>query len=187
MKSEIVPNNEKGKQVDLSQEIELASTSEAITIFNKARNTLLNPSSWAPITANSPASPLSVRDYIKIDIPAPGLSAGEGHDWVQVESIKEDIDPDADESFAMTVKVCANPEHPEKGVAHFFADGATSTFIIIRKGNTVRASYHGRNEKPNTENPSLGDKIRNVVVAIGAMAGISELQWRAFLEELLTD
>jgi hypothetical protein len=57
--------------------------------------------------------------------------------------------------------------------------------MIIRKGNTIRASYHGRNEKPNLDNPALGDKIRNAVVAIGAMAGISELQWKAFLKGLL--
>jgi hypothetical protein len=49
----------------------------------------------------------------------------------------------------------------------------------------VTAHYFGRNEEPNTEGLGLTDKIRNVVVAGGALAGMSELQWTALLKGLL--
>ena len=192
MKKDSIPANESGKKVDLAEEVEAGSTEEATRIYNQARNRLLHPSYWKSITGAVAAEftpdtkHLSVGDYIQVDIPAPGLAAGDGHDWVQVESIEEGCDPAAEESIAFTVEVCANPEHPEKGVAHFFAKGATSTFIITRNKNIVKASYHGRNEKPNLENPGLADKIRNAVVALGAIAGVSELQWKAFLKGLLS-
>ena len=127
-----------------------------------------------------------LRRIYQDSLPAPGLSAGDGHDWVRVETIEENFGRGTDESFAMTLKVCENPEHPEKGVAHFFAEGPSSTFIITRKELAVKASYHGRNETANLENPALKDKIRNAVVAIGAIAGVSELQWKAFLKGLLS-
>ena len=199
MKQDIIPENETGKQVDLFEEIELGSNEDAVSAYNTARERLLNPAIWKTITGAAAADfeaadvedlsepkRVSVGDYIKIDLPAPGLSAGDGHDWVRVETIEENFDRDADESFAMKVKVCENPEHPEEGVAHFFAEGASSTFIITRKAQVVKASYHGRNETPNLENPALKDKIRNAVIATGAMAGVSELQWKAFLKGLLT-
>lgn len=51
----------------------------------------------------------------------------------------------------------------------------------------VSSSYHGRNEVLNTDTKKLRDKIRNTVVGIGALIGISELQWKrlitAFLDE----
>ena len=68
----------------------------------------------------------------------------------------------------------------------FFADGASSTFLITRKDSAVTAHYKGRNETPNTDELALTDKVRNIVVAGGALAGISELQWRALLKGMLT-
>ena len=199
MKQSIIPENETGKQLDLCEEIELGSNADAVRTYIAARERLLNPAIWKTITGavaadfetaaiddSSGDKRVSVGDYLKIDIPGPGLSAGDGHDWVRVETIEDNFDPDADQSFAMTVKVSENPEHPEEGVAHFFAEGASSTFTITRKELAVKASYHGRNEKANLENPALKDKIRNAVVAGGAIAGISELQWKAFLKGLLT-
>ncbi len=191
MKKDSIPANESGKKVDLVEEVEANSTEEATRIYNQARNRLLHPLYWKSITGAVAAGftpdtkHLSAGDYIQIDIPAPGLAAGDGHDWVQVQSIEEGRDPAAEESIAITVEVCAT-RSSEKGVAHFFAKGATSTFIITRNKNIVKASYHGRNEKPNLQNPGLGDKIRNAVVAIGAMAGVSELQWKALLKGLLS-
>ena len=55
----------------------------------------------------------------------------------------------------------------------------------MRKAGTVTAHYKGRNESPNTDELALTDKVRNVVVAGGALAGVSELQWRALLKGLL--
>ena len=200
MKEEVIPENEKGKELNLDMEIMLSSEEKAKSTFSRARHKLLHPLIWKPMTGNMatdfkvPApggevvdTPLVVGDYITIDIPGPKLSAGDGHDWVKVKKVEDNVDPQADESFALTVEVCENPEHPEKGVAHFFAAGATSTFIIVRSNQKVTASYYGRNETTNFDSPALGDKIRNAVIAIGAKAGVSELQWNSFLKGLLGD
>ena len=72
-------------------------------------------------------------------------------------------------------------------MAHFLSDDATSTFIISRKNNTITASVHGRNEKPNTEAAGLLDKIRNAIVGTTAVAGISKIQWKLLVKGLLDE
>jgi hypothetical protein len=194
----IVPVNKVGKAVDLEHSITEDSIEEAINTFNRSCKRLLNPPVWRQLSGafsasfkieapnNSDANRLAqINDYLLIDIPGPGPSAGNGYDWVKVENIAENADPAADQSFALTLKASPNPDKPEQGIAHFFGEGATSTFIINRKGNTVIASYHGRNELPNTKKASFPDKIRNSLIAAGALAGISELQWMALIKGLL--
>ncbi|MBC7875063.1 MAG: hypothetical protein H7Y01_13760 [Ferruginibacter sp.] len=196
--SPVVPDNETGKAVDLEEAVTENSMEEAITTFKRACKRLLNPSVWhelsgalsASFTLAAPGDPSPHRlaradDFFKIDIPGPGPSSGDGYDWVQVESITEQADPSAEESFGMTLKVAANPEKPGDGTAHFFKEGATSSFIIKRNGTTVTASYHGRNEQPNIKDAKPGDKIRNTIIAIGAMIGISELQWKSLIKGFL--
>ena len=194
----IVPENETGKGLDLEESVTENSTEEAVTTFKRACKRLLNPPVWHELAGTASASfkiltennadphrLACVDDYLAIDIPGPGTSAGEGYDWVQVENISENVEPGADESMAVTLKASANPNKPGEGTAHFFKEGATSTFIIKRNGNTIKASYHGRNETPNIQEKGLGDKIRNTIVAAGALAGISELQWRALIKGFL--
>jgi len=193
----IVPENEEGKQVDLSRELIKQTKEEALQAYKTACERLLHPAAWKSLTGKLSADfsaadeyvkhgTVKEGDYIQIDIPGPGLSAGDGHDWVVVERLAKNPDPAADESLAMVVKVSTHPDHPEKGIAHFFADGASSTFMIKRKDKMITASYHGRNEKPNLENPDVTDKLRNAVVATGALMGISELQWTALIEGFLS-
>lgn len=197
MKS-LVPKKNKGKSVDLEQTVTAASIPQAIAIYTKAVQRLQQPGCWQKLTGTPGASFTVIErnnkvtgervkkdDWIRVDIPAPGSSAGDGHDWVKVEKIEDDVDSKADASFGLTVKVTSNPDKPNDGVAHFFAKGASSSFIIRRKGRRVTASYHGRNETPNTENSAITDKIRNTIVALGALAGISEFQWNALLKGLL--
>lgn len=194
----LIPANTVGKALDIETSVTERTVEESITTFNRACKRLLNPPLWhqlsgsmsASFTLATPASDdaarlAQVNDYLVIDIPGPGPSAGSGYDWVQVENIAENVDPGADQSFGMKLKASPNPEKPEKGIAHFFREGATSTFIVKRMGNTVIASYHGRNELPNTKQASFPDKIRNSLIAAGALAGISELQWMALMKGLL--
>lgn len=194
-----VPQHTKGKAVDLEQTVTENSTREAIATFKKACERLLTPSSWHQLSGvasadfklsgagNSPdqQSRASVNDYFKIDIPGPGPAAGDGYDWVQVENITENADASAEESLGMILRASVNPHKPDEGTAHFFKDGATSTFIIKRNGVAVTASYHGRNEEANTKGVNLKDKIRNTLVSIGALGGISELQWTSLIKGLL--
>lgn len=196
--SPIVPEQTEGKSVDLEESIEANTVEEAKQIFAKASERLFHPSTWhelagslsgffTPDKSKGEATGVPVRqnDYLMIDLPAPKSNAGDGHDWVRVESVAHNAEKEAEESAGITLVTSVNPHQPEEGVAHFFNEGATSSFIIKRKGNRVTATYHGRNEKPNTSEVSTADKIRNSIVAIGAMAGLSELQWKALLKGFL--
>ena len=111
--------------------------------------------------------------------------AGQGFDWVKLEAMMENTLPDAEYSLGIRLRACANPLHKEMGTAHFFNGDATSTLIVKRNGNTVTVSYHGRNELPNTKDVNTTDKIRNAVVAAGAIAGLSEIQWKALVKGFL--
>jgi hypothetical protein len=193
----IVPAQTKGKSVDLEESVTEQNQEEADNTFNRACARLLNPPIWHQLAGTFSAEfelqnadaeraerLAGVNDYLRINIPAPGNSAGDGYDWVKVEAIEENSLPDAEASFAIRLRSSENPAHAEKGTAHFFDREATSTFIVRRKGNEVFASYHGRNEVPNTEG-DIKDKIRNTVVASGAALGLSELHWKSLLKGLL--
>jgi len=194
----LIPANTLGKALDLESSVTKNSLEESVTTFNRACKRLLNPPIWQELSGSISASfklespdktssnrLAQVNDYLMIDIPGPGPVAGNGYDWVKVENIAESADPSAEQSLGMTLKASPNPDTPEKGIAHFFSEGATSTLIIKRNGNTVTASYHGRNELPNTKKASFPDNIRNSLVAAGALSGLSELQWMALLKGIL--
>ena len=182
----IIPKNEKGKAVDLQHSVTANSIDEAKEIFNLVCERLQHPGTWHELVGtlgatftvkdifkNTLQHPLAINDFIQIDLPAPGT------DWVKVYTIEKNVNKNADESFAITVVVSREPGSHKEGVDHFFDEGASSTFMARRKGKEVIASYHGRNETPNK------DKLRNTIVALGAMAGLSELQWKALLKGLL--
>jgi hypothetical protein len=194
----IIPENKVGKALDIEKTVRAKTIEEAHVTYQRACVRLLNPALWVEIAGPGSSSfklvPQSysdtrrlarVNDYFQIDIPGPGSSTGDGYDWVKVDRVEENPDKSSDESFGMRLKTGHNPEKEEEGIAHFFGDSATSTFIIKRNGNRVTASYHGRNEKPNIKNAKLIDKIRNLLVAWGAMSGFSKVQWTALLKGLL--
>jgi len=196
----IVPQNFTGKPLDIAYSITLANESMAELFFKRTLVRLLTIENWHTLAGvasasftlvDSQGSPLErapqSKDYIKIDIPGPGSTTGDGFDWVMIEDIKKDYIVDVAASFGMRLRACANPLHEGTGTAHFFGHHATSNFVITLKDATVNAFYHGRNEKPNVENVPLMDKLRNTFVASGAMVGLSNLQWSALLKGLLSE
>ncbi len=193
----IVPDNVKGKSVDLQAAVLEENQENAENTFSRACTRLLNPPIWHELAgtfsakfelndqaAQYPERLAEVGDFLKIKIPGPGNSAGDGYDWVKVEAIEENTVPGNEASFGMRVRTSPSPNNAEKGTAHFFKEDATSTFIVTRNGTKVKVSYYGRNELPNTEG-SITEQIRNTVVASGAAWGLSELHWKALLEGLL--
>jgi hypothetical protein len=114
------------------------------------------------------------------------LVTGKGFDWVQVETVVDNSDPDSlEESFGLRVCAAKNPQSTDDATAHFFKGDATSTFIIQREGMTVTASYHGRNEAVNTDTSKTLDNLRNTLVAGVALVAISKFQWDALVKGLL--
>jgi hypothetical protein len=125
-------------------------------------------------------------DYFKIKVPAPGPSAGDGYDWVRIEAVEDKSNPEGvAEVIAIRVRPAPNPDGKGENVAHFFKDSATSSFVVQRTGNEVKATVHGRNEIPNTETSNIVDKIRNAVVGTTAIAGIANVQWNNLVKGLI--
>jgi len=196
--STFVPANVEGKPLDIEHTVTTDSSIAALIVYNRACKRLKNPAVWKKISGALSADfalfdsireederALFAGEYISIDIPGPGSKAGNGFDWVKVEKMEENIIAGATESFGITLRAAKNPENPGEGVAHFFDGHATSTFIIQRTGQIIKANYYGRNEVPNTKEVTVIDKLRNGLVATGALAGLSNLQWEALLKGLL--
>ncbi|MGK2862011.1 MAG: hypothetical protein ACSLE0_08765, partial [Chitinophagaceae bacterium] len=124
-------------------------------------------------------------DHFRIDIPGPGSVSGEGYDWVRVELVEDNREPDNNSEWALIKVRPAEDPATHEGVAHFFHDHATSSFIVKREGYTITAAVHGRNEKPNKDNKHLTDKIRNKVIGLFAVAGVATIQWKKLVNGLL--
>jgi hypothetical protein len=195
-----VPQQNEGVSKNIEDSLVLSSTQEAMTFYEEVKDRLLNVNSWDQLAGTLSATfqlvdakgneiegSAKVGDYFKIDLPGPGTIAGEGFDWVQVESIEEtEKQVEADASITMRVRPCSSPiDNDDNSIAHFLSDSATSNFVVVRKGNTVTAAVLGRNEKPNTQANSIIDKTRNTVVAASAIAGVANLQWNALVKGLL--
>jgi hypothetical protein len=193
--NDIVPDQHTGAKTDAEHSITAESDEQAGKIFETAKRRLLDVNHWQQLCGKASAKftltdaegnevnrSAQVNDHFKINIPAPGSVTGEGYDWVQVETIEENEDG---QLLAIRVRPATDPRTPGDDVAHFFKDAATSTFAVEKKGNKVMARVHGRNEEPNTTSEKVIDKVRNAIVAIGAMIGLSTPQWQSLVKGLL--
>lgn len=192
-----IPTQHEGKQLDIQSTRTLASISSSQSLFRTVKHRLQEPFEWHDI-ANVPASSfvltdgegkhlmrkMQKNDFIRIDIPGPGSSSGDGYDWVQVDEITEE-ENENDELFSITLRPSSNPGNDDHEIAHFFKSMATSTLLVKRKGLEVIAEYHGRNELINADTENLTDKIRNIVVGLTAKLGLSSSQWKRLLEGLM--
>jgi hypothetical protein len=171
---------------------------EAGKTFARACTRLMNPPVWhllagelsAKFTLQSSENLskrklIDLNDYLGIDLIGPGPRTGDGFDWVKVELLEKNTEPNCDESLSMRLRASKNPSTSDTSIAHFYTGHATSTFIIKRNGKIVSVSYHGRNEVANTNNISFKDKLRNTAVASGANVGLPNLQWESLIKGLL--
>lgn len=199
MTTDIVPEQKEGKHNDLYCRLTMPTDTEADILFSEGCRRLLAPNKWHEICGPLSASFTLMdewgvqldrepreNDYIRIDLPGPGPASGEGYDWVIVEALEHGANKAGSEAIcAMRVRPVSPPQAEKADPAHFFKSTATSTFMVRRTGNLLEASYHGRNELPNTVTDKKLDNVRNAVVASGAMAGFSELQWQALIDAFL--
>ena len=101
-------------------------------------------------------------DHIRIEVRADAT----GFDWVGIEAIEYDDYPDIDmETFAMRVRQGEHPANKKEG--HIVND-ATTTMVIERRGKTLAASYHGRNDANGVQ-----------------WLGLSDIEWTAIIKGLI--
>ena len=194
-----IPIHKKGKQLDLEHSVTKNAVDDAGELYRAACRRLLYPFLWHDLAGigtaefniyekeSNGSKPLEINDHLVINIPGADLIKTESHDWVIVEDIKQNVIKQADASIGLKLRACAAPGTPEDSTDHFFTEAATSTLIIKRIENVVTASYHGRNEQPNIETGDIVTNIRNGVVALGAIIGLSKMQWAALIKGLLSD
>lgn len=165
----------------------------AISQYEMASNRMLNVNDWHLYAGSVSAkfklfdldgnevNRLAVEgDFFEIDIPGPASIRGRGKDWVQIKQIGSDETADEQLTF-MRVRPTAPPFAPHSKPTHFLSNDASSTFLLYRQNVKVTAAVFGRNEVPNVQVPGWKDRIRNLVVAIGAFVGLSYTQWKSLI------
>lgn len=194
----ILPIQVMGGETGATAKLKQNTRHDALLLFQAARKRLLDINNWRKWAGNRGAEfqltdkdgvPKNkvpeTGDLIRIKLPAPSNPEGDGFDWVRIEAFEDSrtLLEDA-EIFGFRVRPVQNPNNRTGESAHFYTNDATSTFLIIRDSHTVYAVEKGKNEVPN---PSGGliTKIRNVLIAITAMIGLSKPQWQRLMEGLL--
>ncbi len=195
---QFIPKQYVGKPTDFAESRSFISLSEAHRAFLSATSRLLNVNDWQKFTGPGSASfsltdstgrsvvrDAEEGDLIAIDLPGPGPKAGKGVEWVHVECILSGgSEKETEEFMLMRARPCRDPRSQTGDVAHFFDEGATSTFIVSRQGIRVSARVHGRNERPN-QRAGIWDRIRNTLIALVAREGASGVQWLRLVQGLM--
>jgi hypothetical protein len=194
-----IPEQYTGSGKDVDESIRFDEVKEAKQRFVDGRNKMMNVNEWEKI-ANGLSATFQLTDekgfvvkrmpqkgdHFRIDIPASGAEMR--YDWVRVEEIQETQSSDGrSESAFIRVRPCSDPQDElNNDVKHFFTDAATSTFMISRIDNAITGGVYSRNEKPNvSETEDIGEKLRNTFVAMGAVAGLSDVQWKNLVKGIL--
>lgn len=186
----IVPDQYTGDEIEASAEVELQNENDAKHFYKIAKERLLNVNNWHAIAGwvsasfqlvdtagNAAERKCDKGDYLRIDIPGPGSTEGDGYDWVCIEQIKE-VTEDNIQSIGFRVRPSENPLGKKNETAHFYGEESTSNFIVTRENTKICAWIIDRNIKPNVEATSLTDKIRDTSVGISAIGFFSKIQWQ---------
>lgn len=99
---------------------------KCLTIFDTACVRLLDPGHRAALAGNekeifvlfdqhgeNPNRLLQVGEFLRVDLPGPGTSVGEGFDWMQVTKLDKQRNEDGTEEFLV---ITMHPSHPPKKI-----------------------------------------------------------------------
>lgn len=198
-KERLIPTQQIGQQTDAEEEKIYTTQEDALAAYHTAAERLQDVNKWHEISSieascftlfDNQGIQLDRKarqgDYIRIDIPGPGNSVGEGYDWVYVEHLEKYSNTEENVDFTLLVaRPSKNPGNSEDKIAHFFSDLATSTFMAFRKVNVLSVEVHGRNELPNSYEQKLLDQLRNLMVNGGSAIGMSFIQWHLLVSGIL--
>lgn len=117
--------------------------------------------------------------FIKIDLP--GLKI---ENWVQVSDVR--VEPELAEFVVHPSKKPEEKTDPNAEVKHFFTEEASSTFRVIKEGNTIKAFEIGQDEVINNEGDDSGNRaLLNTLIAEGGWAGFQKIQWEKLTSYLV--
>ena len=194
---DIVPAQITGTMIDVHSSLSLENNDEARRLYEIAKDRLLDMGNWHSLVGLLSAKfqiingelvevkrTVQKRDFVKVDIPGPGNTQGNGYDWVHVKEVKEIAEGEI-QSVGFQVQPSINPLGEKQEIAHFYAETATSNFIVTREENRLTAFIIDRNLKPNTATESLLDVVRNSTTGIGAIGIFSKVQWQRLADSLV--
>ena len=196
---ELLPPQEAGRQTDFVHEQKYDTLEAAHKAFRAAAGRMLSVNNWHEYSGeasarftlcNNQGTEVQVMAeegfFISVDLPGPGPHAGDGLEWVMIEKlVSEGSAHTAEEYVLMTVRPVPDPRKVTTGIAHFYKEASTSTFIVRRDGMNLSAGAHGRNETPNNDEVALYDKVRNTAIALMARVGLSGMQWQKLVNGLI--
>lgn len=192
-----VPPQIKGAESDAVSNIEFETVALAEKHFETVKKRFLDINSWELFAGKEKAefslrnsngdviveSP-KVGDLVAIKIPLLPNQDPDHLDWAKVEVVEEDKS-DISESVYIRLRPTSKPSDKDASVTHFLDSDSTSNFIIKREGKMISAQVHARNEVPNTEDKGISEKLRNKMVAFGAMMIGSTIQWKGLTNGLI--
>lgn len=193
----LIGNQYTGKEMEIQATLRLPNTKAAQRFYPIARERLLQINSWHDIAGvlaarftvtDAEGKPVSQQvqsgNLLKIDIPAPGNSEGDGYDWVRVEELLESKNS-ALQWIGFRVRPVSAPGSDSGAATHFYSEDATSTFLVFQRQEEVAAVIIDLNLKPNRKSDSLGSKIRNIAVGTGAVGFFSKIQWQGLVDGIV--
>lgn len=193
----VIPAQKKGARSDTHYSVRVSREQAAKQLFENARLNLLNVNSWHTLAGSGAVFQLvnekgeevsglvEKGHYFRITIPGvPGAQPGNGNEWVRVEKVEEGK-LRCHEFTAIRVRPASPPFIIGTETAHFFSSDATSSFCVARNNNRITASVMGRNEKPNTSARNWLTRLRNIIIALAAMAGFNKSQWKNLVKGVL--
>jgi len=185
LKKEVkVVQGEETKDKVYSNHNEFADEASAIQEFERAKQKLFDVNRWSKMAGfnsefhlydrrgrRSMAQKPEIGYYIEIILPASTIE-----NWVQVTEIQEEGN-----MAEFVVHPSEKPQDTgqgEKEIKHFFIKEASSTFRVVREGNSLHAYEIGKNEGINNKGEEAGNRaLLNTMVAEGGWAGVQALQW----------
>lgn len=194
---QMVPPQEQGKAIDAVSSVDMQEEKMAKVFYLEVKRRLQDVSQWHEIAGGLSARfqlvdangeevnrPPQNGDFMRIDIPGPGTGSGNGYDWVRVEEVQDEVLP-MFERYGFRVRPARHPDKPGEDISHFFSDESTSSFLIIREGNIIKAAVYDRNTKPNTAATNLVEKVRDMITGNASVLIFSKLQWKSLTEGLV--
>ena len=197
--NKIVPKNYTGTESGATSKTKCDTRHHALNLYKQAKYRLLDINNWHRICdykgaefkltdaeGNLLLKPTPEQgNLIRIKLPAPRNKKGDGYDWVRIEKIQNEKKEESDEELCgFRVRPIKKPDSNDNTSAHFYTDKASSTFLVYRKTTFIYVMERGRNEIPNIKG-TLFNKLRNALVAITAMLGLSKPQWQKLVQGVL--
>lgn len=195
----IIPKQFIGAKTGATSSVRASSVQAATALFNEAKQRLLDINNWQNLCGGKgatfqlvdkhgnalPQTKPEVGNLIKIKLPAPSNKKGDGYDWVRIEKFENTTNLISDEEIVgFRVRPVSNPADHSEESAHFYTNDATSSFLVVRRASTVYAMERGRNEQPNPVG-GFWNKIRNTIIAFGAMMGLAVPQWKMLVNGIV--